>query len=108
MIDITKEEEKKIEEELMPIDMEERYKNYLDEVFSFESVGPPFSHMSPAKVLEEVDLIAYKYGLDDFIDGEEFETVIEVNGEYYNKQEVLEVLANFDEEGDIWLNKIRR
>lgn len=87
--------------ELTALDMDERYREMLDECYSLESVGGPFTHMSAARVLEEVDPVAYRCGFNDWIDGELRETVEEIGGDYYDKREADELRERIeDEEAD--------
>ena len=39
----------------------------------------------PSKVLSECDPIAYRCGFNDWLDGELDETIVEFEGEYYEK-----------------------
>lgn len=77
--------ESAVRDNLRKIDREERFDAMLDECYSFEAVGGPFAHMSPASVLKEMDPIAYRCGVNDWADGEDF---TEVDGETYDRQEV--------------------
>lgn len=47
---------------------EDEYRDMLDECFSFKPVGGIFAGMSPARVLEQCDEVAYRCGLNDYID----------------------------------------
>lgn len=53
------------------VNSDERYDKMLDECFSFDSVGGPFAHMAPSRVLAEVDPVAYRCGKNDWMDGED-------------------------------------
>jgi hypothetical protein len=72
-------------EECTAIDREQRFRDMLDECYSFDSVGGPFAHMSPAKVLEEMDPTAFRCGVNDYMDGE---GTVEVGGDDYDGDEV--------------------
>jgi flagellar motility protein MotE (MotC chaperone) len=60
----------------------------LDEGYSFESVGGPFSCMMPSFVLKTMDPVAYRCGRNDWVDGEDF---IEVRGEEYETRDLEEI-----------------
>lgn len=47
--------EERIKSELSPVNVESRFADMLDECYSFESVGGPFAHMLPSRVLRECD-----------------------------------------------------
>jgi predicted ribosome quality control (RQC) complex YloA/Tae2 family protein len=81
--------------ECRAIDTDSRYDEMLDECFSFKSVGGIFANMSPARVLREVDPVAYRCGKNDWLDGELGETMVEINDEHYDKSEVDEAQAEF-------------
>lgn len=80
--------ETRIAEDCTPIDREARFDNMLDECYSFDKVGGPFANMSPSRVLREVDPTAYRCGVNDFADGEEW---VEIDGETYDKDEAEKV-----------------
>jgi hypothetical protein len=84
-----------VKENCTPVDREKRFSEMLDECYSFEKVGGPFEHMSPAKVLEEMDPIAFRCGVNDFGDGEGW---IEVEGSDYVQDEVEKAKEEFMEE----------
>jgi len=96
--------EARVKEELTAIDTETLYRSMLDEVYSFASVGGPFESMSPARVLEEVDPVAYRCGKNDWEDGESRGQWEEIDGDYYDRSEVEaireEVQAEIDEEDE--------
>lgn len=71
--------------ECKAIDREARFDEMLDECYSFDSVGGPFAPMSPSSVLKECDPTAYRCGVNDYADGERW---VEIDGEYYDKDEV--------------------
>lgn len=75
----------RIFDNLTAIDVETAYNDMLDDCYSLESVGGPFSHMSASRVLKEVDPIAYRCGMNDYTDGEEY---VEIDCDYYDKREV--------------------
>lgn len=76
------------------VDTDSRYDDMLDECFSFESVGGIFSCMSPSRVLKEVDPVAYRCGKNDWLDGER-DSLIEIEGNYYNDDEVQKSRGEF-------------
>jgi hypothetical protein len=73
--------EKRIKEELTPIDQEELYKNMLDDGYGdIEVCGMTFSSR---RILEELDPTAYRCGMNDYIDS------IMKDGEYYELDDEL-------------------
>lgn len=80
--------ESRIANELKAIDREQAFRDMIDECYSFDKVGGPFAHMSPSRVLEEVDPVAFRCGFNDyFADGEH----VEVNGETYRQDDAERV-----------------
>jgi hypothetical protein len=77
-----------VKSELKEVDTGEMFGNMLDECYSFDVVGGPFAMMSPSRVLAEVDPTAYRCGESDYVDSELGETLEEVDGCYYHKDEV--------------------
>lgn len=75
------------------VDIDQRYDDMLDEIYSLEKVGGPFSHMSASRVLREVDPIAYRCGISD-IDWTE-EGLVEINGDYYNGEDAESAKSDF-------------
>jgi hypothetical protein len=81
--------------ECTPVDREERFNQMLDECYSFDSVGGPFSSMSPSEVLKECDPVAYRCGVNDWADGEDW---IEIEGESYESYDVEKAREEFLDE----------
>ncbi len=81
-----------ITSECSKIDREERFNQMLDECYSFEKVGGPFEHMSPSRVLLEVDPIAHRCGVNDYMNGED---TTEVDGDDYETREVEAARESF-------------
>jgi len=96
---IDKEVQRRVEEDLTPIDTEESYKDMLNECYSFESVGGIFADMEPARVLEEMDPTAYRCGKNDYEDSLD-ETCEEINDQYYNREEVQDIRDDIEDEED--------
>lgn len=81
-----------VQSECSAVDMEQRFRDMLDEIYSFEKIGGPFAYMSPSRVLEEVDPTAFRCGVADYSDQE---NVYEIEGEYYDSDEVEEAREEF-------------
>ena len=90
----------RVEAELTAIDTDTLYDDMLDECYSFDSVGGPFATMSPARVLAEVDPVAYQCGKSDWLDGESRDEWEEIDGEYYDQREVEELRDEVTDELD--------
>jgi hypothetical protein len=80
-----------ITENCTPIDREQRFRDMLNECYSFDAVGGPFASMDPAQVLEEMDPIAFRCGVNDYCDGDTYE----IEGETYDVREVDEAKEEF-------------
>ena len=83
----------RVNEELTAVDLEISFADMLNECYNFELVGGPFSSMTPADVLKEVDPIAFRCGASDHSDNYE-----EIDGEYYDRDEVEAIRDEIDEE----------
>lgn len=81
-----------ITEECTPIDREQRFRDMLDECYSFDNVGGPFSSFLPSRVLEKMDPVAFRCGVNDYIDGED---TYEIGSETYDQREVDESREQF-------------
>lgn len=81
--------------ECSTIDREARFDQMLDECYSFAEVGGPFASMSPSEVLKECDPVAYRCGVNDLEDSEGW---IEINGDYYDSDEVEKAREEFLDE----------
>lgn len=66
----------------------EAYDEMLDGCYSFESVGWPFKHFRPSKVLEKLDPICYRDGYNDWLDGERDRYYEASDGELYTAKDV--------------------
>jgi hypothetical protein len=86
--DIIKQLEERIASDLNAIDVETKFCEMLDECYSFDSVGGPFSYMTPSSVLQEMDPTAFRCGVSDYVDGEDW---VEVGGDYYETEECIEI-----------------
>lgn len=72
--------------EVNPMDRERVFDDMLDECYSFDKVGGPFEHMSPSRVLKEVDPVAYRCGVNDYFGTDD--NYYEIDGDYYPIREV--------------------
>lgn len=101
--DIIAQLEARIAEEKIPVDLEERFRNLLDELYSFDAIGGPFSGMSPSRVLEEVDPVAFRVGVSEY-DASEF---VEVDGEHYETASAENVRDDMIDEIDFEIQDIQ-
>jgi hypothetical protein len=84
-------------DELDALDMDERYKNMLDDCCEPCKVG--YITFDPSRVLEELDPIAYSCGFNDYVGNEESEGVVEeIDGEYYDAGEVQGIRDEIEDE----------
>lgn len=84
-----------VKDKCRPVDTDELFNSMLDECYSFESVGGPFAHMLPSKVLEEMDPVAYRCGKNDWVDSER---LVEIDGNDYQPGDVDDAQEEFIEE----------
>lgn len=77
------------------VNREAAFNDMLDECYSFDSVGGPFAHMSPSRVLLECDPVAHRCGVNDYADGQEW---TEVNGETYQDDDIEKAKDEFIDE----------
>jgi hypothetical protein len=80
-----------------PINLEDRYREMLDENYSSSSFCNDF-HLTPSRVLKEVDLTAYNEGLSNYADS--CEAFVEIDGNWYDRYEVSRIKAEIIEEID--------
>lgn len=78
--------------ECSPVDREEAFSRMLDECYSFKSVGGPFAHMQPSDVLKECDPTAFRCGVNDWADSEEW---TEIEGETYRNDDIEKAREEF-------------
>lgn len=80
----------KVESDLDIIDIDSRYDEMLDEVHDTVRIG--CCTFDPSRILSELDPIAYRCGLSDFVDAEESDDrIVEIKGNYYDYDEVEEI-----------------
>jgi len=82
------------------VDVEARFDDMLDELYSFDSVGGPFQYLTPSNVLKEMLPTDYRCGVADYTGTEE--NLVEIGNEYYDKADVDaardEFTGNLDEQ----------
>lgn len=81
--------------ECSAVNREAAFNEMLDECYSFDSVGGPFAHMCPARVLLEFDPVAHRCGVNDYADGQDW---TEVNGETYQDDDIEKAKEEFIDE----------
>ena len=87
--ELTEEQEQLVISELDSVDVDDKYEDMLD---SFnQSIFICGIEFEPSRILRELDPTAYSCGLNDWLDSEEF---VKVNGSYYNKDDVEELLED--------------
>lgn len=83
--------EQRIKEELIPIDTEKAYDEYLCDSWGMVKVCG--YEMSAASILQEMDNTAWRCGLNDFVDSQCSDGVwYEQDGEYYDQNEADEII----------------
>jgi hypothetical protein len=92
--------EKRVKAELDPIDIDQRYRDLLDEIYPEVKIGD--SRYSPSRIVEELSPTDFRCGKVDWIDSEIRDGIIseEIDGEYYDQREVsvleLEIEGGID------------
>lgn len=83
-----------VQDQLKPIHVDEYYFDWLSDVFS-NPVDICGIEMDPVTIFKEMDPIAYDCGKSDMI-GVQIEDGFwfEVNGEYYEVQDLEDILSN--------------
>ena len=86
----------RIKAELDPIDTEQRYRDMLDECEPEVKVGGLTFAVS--RVIEELDPVAFRCGVLDYIDSlvTDREISDEIDGEHYDYREVGKILEEAD------------
>jgi hypothetical protein len=91
--------EKRVKENLKPIDLEELYRDMIDECEPVVKVGG--LSFTPSRIIEELDPIAFRCGVSDYADSLIGETLSdEIDGEYYNLDEVNDIRDEIESELD--------
>jgi hypothetical protein len=81
-----------IVEECTFIDCDEVFDQMLDEIYDFKAVGGPFADMLPSRVLREIDPIAYRCGINDYIDSLD---TYEIEGDTYYIHDVTKAQEEY-------------
>lgn len=84
-----------VSDNLTPVDGKSRYADFLNDCYSFDSIGGPFAYMRPADVLKAMDPTAFRCGVNDYLDGDEF-TYFE--GDYYDSREFDQAKEEYESE----------
>lgn len=95
--------ENKILETLSPIDVEEAYREMLDDCYETVEVGG--LSFCPSRVVEELDPTAFRCGMSDYADSMS-DQWIEVCGDYYDLDKIMEIRDDIvseleDEDADL-------
>ena len=89
--------EKRVKAELDPIDTEQRYRDFLDEIYPEVKIGD--SRYSPSRIVEELSPTDFRCGKVDWIDSEIKNGVLseEIDGEYYDAEEVENIRGEIED-----------
>lgn len=90
----------RIKAELTPIDLEERYREMLDECYPEVKIG--YATYSPSKIVEELSPTDFRCGVVDYTDSlvSDNEISDEIDGEHYDYREVGEIIEEVESEED--------
>jgi hypothetical protein len=84
-----------IKENLKPVDVDEKYREFIDECEPVVKVaGISFT---PSRILEELDPTAFNCGVSNFSDTADLE---EIEGDYYESGDVSELIEEWEQEND--------
>lgn len=95
MTDIIDELMGRIRDDLYEVDADKAYDEFLDEIYSFDSLGGIFASMQPSRVLEKMDPVAYRCGFSDWLGGEDLIDIGKGVTEYYRRDDMEEILDAF-------------
>lgn len=89
--------EKRVKAELDPIDLDQRYRDFLDEIYPEVKIGD--SRYLPSRIIEELSPTDFRCGKVDWIDSEIKNGVLseEIDGEYYNAEEVENIRVEIED-----------
>lgn len=88
--------EQRIKDELTPINLEELYRELLDESGAVEVGGLSFM---PSDIIEKLDPVAFRCGVNDYADSLINDTITdEIDGEYYDLREVQDIVDEVEAE----------
>lgn len=83
--------------ECREVDVGSSYDEMLDDCYSLDKVGGPFSGMSASRVLREVDPVCYRCGMSDYLESQRDQWV-EIEGNHYEAREAEEAKEAFLDE----------
>ena len=95
MTDIINELLDHVRSNLHEVDADKAYDEFLDECYSFKSIGGPFEYMQPSNVFEECDPTAYRCGFSDWLDGEDLVDIGVKTTEYYRRDDLEKARDSF-------------
>lgn len=91
--------QKRVKAELKPIDLQELYRDMIDECEPVVKVGG--LSFTPSRIIEELDPIAFRCGVSDYADSLIGETISdEIDGDHYNLDEVNDIRDEIESELD--------
>ena len=88
--------EQRIKDELTPINLEELYRELLDESGAVEVGGLSFM---PSDIMEKLDPVAFRCGVSDYADSLINETITdEIDGKHYDLREAQDIVDEVEAE----------
>jgi len=90
----------RIKAELTPVDLEQRYRDTLDEIYPEVKIG--YGRYLPSRIIEELSPTDFRCGVVDYADSLVSDRTIsdEIDGEHYDYEEVGEIIAEVEDEED--------
>jgi hypothetical protein len=88
----------RIKAELTPVDLEQRYREMLDDCYPEVKIG--YGRYLPSKIIEELSPTDFRCGVVDYTDSlvSDFSISDEIDGEHYDYEEVGEIIAEVEDE----------
>ena len=88
--------EARIKDELTPIDLEQLYRDVLDESGAVEVGGLSFM---PSDIVEKLDPVAFRCRVNDYADSLINDTITdEIDGQYYDLREAQDIVDEVENE----------
>lgn len=82
-----------VKKELKPIDVEQAYRDLLDQIYPAVKIG--HSTYSVSRIVEELSPTDFRVGVADYTGTEE--SLTEIDGEYYDTEAVSEIRERIEE-----------
>jgi len=91
------------------VDLDEKFQEYMDDVYNFECVGGPFAFLNPLLVLKEMDPTAYDQEFSSWKDSCVQEGLFIKYGDeiYWNSDDYEDAVNTFQEEAHDYIEFLK-